>query len=97
MTPRRSQNKKHNETMSEAQGVKIFLVLRWTFHYYNLRQGIVLGLKIIISTTLKMKGSSWTQHVTATYHKGRKKTPNYKFLQAMKDAKKTYTKKKHKK
>eukprot|EP01051_Picozoa_sp_SAG22_P007139 SAG22_NODE_492_length_9824_cov_12.256864_10_plen_43_part_00 len=42
-----------------------------------------------------MKGSSWTQHVTATYHKGKKK--NYKFSQAMKDAKKTYTKKKHRK
>eukprot|EP01051_Picozoa_sp_SAG22_P007753 SAG22_NODE_557_length_9118_cov_9.050006_3_plen_114_part_00 len=25
LTPRRSQNKKHSETMSEAQGVKIFL------------------------------------------------------------------------
>eukprot|EP01051_Picozoa_sp_SAG22_P007872 SAG22_NODE_571_length_9011_cov_292.011670_7_plen_45_part_00 len=44
-----------------------------------------------------MKGSSWTQHVTATYHKGKKKNPNYKFSQAMKDAAKTYTKKKHRK
>eukprot|EP01051_Picozoa_sp_SAG22_P026948 SAG22_NODE_8775_length_630_cov_45.947269_2_plen_27_part_01 len=26
--------------------------------------------------------TSWTQHVTATYHKGKKKNPNYKFSQA---------------
>ena len=42
-----------------------------------------------------MKGVSWTDHVTATYRKNKKKNPNYKFSQAMKDAKKTYTKKKN--
>eukprot|EP01045_Picozoa_sp_COSAG04_P042166 COSAG04_NODE_13182_length_617_cov_0.459459_2_plen_47_part_00 len=40
------------------------------------------------------QGVSWNAHVTATYHKKKKSNPNYKFSQAMKDAKKTYKKKK---
>eukprot|EP01051_Picozoa_sp_SAG22_P005113 SAG22_NODE_296_length_12811_cov_14.899780_1_plen_45_part_00 len=44
-----------------------------------------------------MKGTSWTQHVQHVYREKRKKDPNYKFSQAMKDAKKTYTKKKRSK
>eukprot|EP01051_Picozoa_sp_SAG22_P008246 SAG22_NODE_617_length_8527_cov_70.297342_3_plen_45_part_00 len=44
-----------------------------------------------------MKGTSWNKHVMHVFHEKRKKDPNYKFSTAMKDAKKTYTKKKHKK
>ena len=39
--------------------------------------------------------SSWITHVTATYRKKKKGNPNYKYSQAMKDAKKTYKKKAH--
>ena len=37
--------------------------------------------------------SQWTSHVKSVYNKHKAKNPNYKFSQAMKDAKKTYKKK----
>eukprot|EP01051_Picozoa_sp_SAG22_P006470 SAG22_NODE_424_length_10663_cov_93.402026_14_plen_47_part_00 len=40
------------------------------------------------------QGVSWNAHVTATYKKNKAKNSKYKFSQAMKDAKKTYKKKK---
>jgi len=45
-------------------------------------------------TTAKAKGtrkpSSWNQHVSKVYQAGKKKNADYKYSQAMKDAKKTY-------
>ena len=36
------------------------------------------------------KPSSWNQHVSKVYQAGKKKNGDYKYSQAMKDAKKTY-------
>lgn len=40
---------------------------------------------------------TWNDHVMKVYREGKKKNSKYKLTQAMKDAKKTYTKKKHSK
>ena len=39
------------------------------------------------------KLSPWIAHVMKVHKEGKKKNPNYKYSQAMKDAKKTYKKK----
>jgi len=43
---------------------------------------------------VKRKPSAWNQHVSKTYKANKKKNDNYKFKDAMVDAKKTYKKKK---
>jgi len=42
------------------------------------------------------KETAWIKHVKATYAKGHRKSSSYKFSTALKDAAKTYTKKKGK-
>ena len=37
-------------------------------------------------------GSKWIEHVKTVYAEKKKKDPNYKYKEAMKDAKKTYKK-----
>ena len=39
------------------------------------------------------KETAWIKHVKTTYAKGKRKNSNYKFSQALKDAKKGYKKK----
>jgi hypothetical protein len=38
------------------------------------------------------KSSSWITHAKKVYNEGKKKNPDYKYSQALKDAKKTYKK-----
>lgn len=40
-----------------------------------------------------MKESAWIKHVKKTFADGKKKNKDYKYKDAMKDAKKTYKKK----
>tara|TARA_R110000803_G_scaffold53619_1_gene109956 strand:+ start:306 stop:434 length:129 start_codon:yes stop_codon:yes gene_type:complete len=42
---------------------------------------------------MKRKLTAWNIHTKKVYNAGKKKNPNYKFSQALKDAKKTYKKK----
>lgn len=42
----------------------------------------------------KRKLTAWNIHAKKVYEAGKKKNSNYKFSQALKDAKKTYKKKK---
>ena len=41
----------------------------------------------------KRKPSAWNIHSLKVFKEGKKKNPNYKFSQALKDAKKTFKKK----
>tara|TARA_R110002124_G_scaffold17446_1_gene72888 strand:+ start:10668 stop:10802 length:135 start_codon:yes stop_codon:yes gene_type:complete len=43
---------------------------------------------------MKRKLTAWNIHAKKVYVAGKKKNPNYKFSQALKDAKKTYKKNK---
>ena len=50
--------------------------------------------QVVVKPKAKRKPSAWNDHVSKTYQSKKKKNPDYKFKDAMVDAKKTYKKKK---